>query len=73
MRIRLFGKGVAMARKKYGIMPDRPQLIARIRGDAGEYPVLGMDWRFNRVMIFRASELEWIPIEKVALEDAPEQ
>lgn len=57
-----------MARKKYGVMPENPQLIARVRGDAGAYPVHGADWHERKILIYRATEFEWIPIEKVALE-----
>ncbi|WP_198362556.1 hypothetical protein [Burkholderia ubonensis] len=38
---------------KYGNMPANPNLIAKVRGDAGEYPVLGVDWFSNRVLLDR--------------------
>ncbi len=59
-----------MARaKKYGTMPPAPAFQAKVRGDAGIYKVWGIDWLHARVLIDRAG-LEWISIEKVALEPA---
>lgn len=55
--------------KKYGIMPAGLGLEARVRGDAGRYKVWGVDWLHHRVLVDRAG-LEWISIEKVALEPA---
>ncbi|HBP6378496.1 TPA: hypothetical protein L6A07_25275 [Pseudomonas aeruginosa] len=57
-------------RSKYGNMPSAPQLIAKVKGDAGAYKVWGIDWMHHRVLLDRAS-LEWVPIKNVALEPAP--
>lgn len=60
-----------MARpSKYGNMPTAPQLIAKVKGDAGSYKVWGLDWMHHRVLLDRAG-LEWVPIKNVALEPAP--
>lgn len=60
-----------MARpSKYGNMPSAPQLIAKVKGDAGAYKVWGIDWMHHRVLLDRAG-LEWVPIKNVALEPAP--
>jgi hypothetical protein len=57
-------------RSKYGNMPSAPQLIAKVKGDAGAYKVWGIDWMHHRVLLDRAG-LEWVPIKNVALEPAP--
>ncbi len=60
-----------MARpSKYGNMPTAPQLIAKVKGDAGSYKVWGLDWMHHRVLLDRAG-LEWVPIKNVSLEPAP--
>lgn len=60
-----------MPRKnKYGSMPPAPTYIAKVKGNAGVYKVWGFDWRNHRVLLDRAG-LEWMPIDKVALESAP--
>lgn len=51
---------------KYGNMPADPALMATVKGDAGTYRVLGVDWWNHRVLLDRAG-LEWIDIKKVAL------
>jgi len=51
---------------KYGNMPTDPELTATVKGDAGTYRVLGVDWWNRRVLLDRAG-LEWIDIKKVAL------
>lgn len=59
-----------MSRKsKYGAMPPALAVVAKVRGDAGTYKVWGVDWLHHRVLIDRAG-LEWVAIEKVALEPA---
>lgn len=63
--------GQRAVRAKYGVMPENPNLIAKVRGDAGKYPVLAIDWLNNRVMICRAQENEWFPINNVSLSNAP--
>jgi len=56
-----------VARKsKYGNMPPEPTYTATVRGDAGVYRVLGIDWMYHRVLLDRAG-LEWTPIKNVAL------
>lgn len=57
-------------RSKYGNMPSAPQLIAKVKGDAGAYKVWGIDWMHHRVLLDRAG-LEWGPIKNVALEPPP--
>lgn len=57
-------------RSKYGNMPSAPQLIAKVKGDAGAYKVWGIDWMHHRVLLDRAG-LEWVPIKNVALEPPP--
>ncbi|MGL4349520.1 MAG: hypothetical protein ACRDC7_00535 [Aeromonas veronii] len=49
-------------------MPELVQYRAKVKGDAGEYKVFGIDWLNNRVLLNRTSTYEWVPIEKVALE-----
>lgn len=57
-----------MARKsKYGNMPEEPQYTAKVKGDAGVYRVLGIDWMNERVLLDRAG-LEWTRIKNVAFE-----
>lgn len=59
-----------MPRKsKYGLMPAALPWVAKVRGDAGVYRIWGVDWMQHRVLIDRAG-LEWISIDKVALESA---
>ncbi len=48
-------------RSKYGNMPSAPQLIAKVKGDAGAYKVWGIDWMHHRVLLDRAG-LEWVPL-----------
>jgi hypothetical protein len=65
------GRGVA-AMSKYGQMPPRPDIRAKVRGDAGTYTVWGFDWMNHRVVLDRAG-LEWVDIAKVQiLDSAPE-
>lgn len=60
-----------MSRKsKYGNMPDSPRYTAKVKGDAGEYKVWGIDWYHHRVLLDRAG-LEWTPIKNVALTPVP--
>lgn len=47
-------------------MPPEPTYTATVRGDAGVYRVLGIDWMYHRVLLDRAG-LEWTPIKNVAL------
>lgn len=42
-----------------------PKLKAKIIGDAGEYPVWGVDWINQKYLLYRASEYVWIPFHKV--------
>lgn len=56
-----------MARKKYGVMPEKPISEAKIKGDAGLYEVWGIDWLHRSVLINRAGEWGWFRIEKVQL------
>jgi len=37
----------------------------KVRGDAGEYDVWGIDWLNQKVYIYRASGYEWISFEKI--------
>jgi len=61
-----------MAREsKYGHMPENPNLIAKVRGDAGQYRVLGIDWWNQRVLLDRTVSNEWVDIAKIAIEPAP--
>lgn len=60
-----------MARSKYGNMPPKPAYTATVRGDAGTYEVWGIDWMNHRVLLNRASSLEWTPISKISLVPAP--
>ncbi|KWI38474.1 hypothetical protein WM04_02220 [Burkholderia ubonensis] len=55
---------------KYGNMPANPNLIAKVRGDAGEYNVLGVDWFSHRVLLDRTITNEWVDIAKVAIQAA---
>jgi hypothetical protein len=55
---------------KYGNMPPAPEYTAKVKGDAGTYRVLGIDWMHHRILLDRAC-LEWTPIEKVAFEPVP--
>ncbi|KVQ06941.1 MULTISPECIES: hypothetical protein [Burkholderia] len=55
---------------KYGNMPANPNLIAKVRGDAGEYHVLGVDWFSHRVLLERTITNEWVDIAKVAIQAA---
>jgi hypothetical protein len=57
---------------KYGNMPTNPRLTATVRGDAGTYNVLGIDWRNHRVLLDRAGD-EWLDIAKVAISDQQPQ
>lgn len=56
-----------MAQKKYGLIPPAPVFTAKVRGDAGTYRVLGINWYERRVLVDRAG-LEWISAEKIALD-----
>ncbi len=59
-----------MTRKsKYGTMPEAPDYIAKVKGDAGTYKVWGVDWMNHRILLDRAG-LEWTPITNVSLEPA---
>lgn len=62
-----------MTRKKYGIMPPNPNLVAKVRGDAGVYDVWAIDWNHHKVQIYRALSYEWLPIDKVALSEREEE
>ncbi|KVP26092.1 hypothetical protein WJ85_34825 [Burkholderia ubonensis] len=55
---------------KYSNMPVNPNLIAKVRGDAGEYRVLGIDWFSHRVLLDRTITNEWVNIAKVAIQPA---
>lgn len=59
---------MAKRKSKYGNMPEFVQYRAKVKGDAGEYKVFGIDWLNNRVLLNRTSTYEWVSIEKVALE-----
>jgi hypothetical protein len=48
-------------------MPPALAYTAKVRGDAGEYKVWGIDWMNHRVLLDRA-DFVWMPINKVALE-----
>lgn len=60
-----------MAKSKYGHMPEPLDVIAKVRGDAGTYKVLGVDWTKDLVLLDRTCVPEWVPISKVALIPAP--
>jgi len=55
-------------RKIYGIHPSRPEYVAKIKGDAGRYPIWGLDWYNNRAIVSRAGALELISFDKIAFE-----
>ncbi|KVO15103.1 hypothetical protein [Burkholderia ubonensis] len=55
---------------KYGNMPANLNLIAKVKGDAGEYRVLGVDWFSHRVLLDRTITNEWVDIAKVAIQTA---
>lgn len=57
---------------KYGNMPPEPEYTAKVKGDAGTYRVLGIDWYHHRVLLDRAG-LEWTPINKVTFDTTPAQ
>lgn len=50
-------------------MPPEPEYTAKVKGDAGTYRVLGINWMHHHVLLDRAG-LEWTAIEKVAFESA---
>ncbi|GAB1077903.1 TPA: hypothetical protein QDZ84_002890 [Shewanella algae] len=58
-----------MGKKVFGVMPDKPQEVsfAKIKGDAGVYQVWGINWLSKEVLIYRAGEHLWFPIQKVKL------
>lgn len=56
-----------MGKSKYGQMPTLPSYIAKVKGDAGEYRVLAVDYINNKLYLDRVGG-EWIPIAKIALE-----
>ncbi|AMN82568.1 hypothetical protein AYR47_31575 [Pseudomonas azotoformans] len=58
-------------KSKYGSMPSEPEYTAKVKGDAGIYRVLGIDWMHHRVLLDRAG-LERTSIEKVAFEPTPD-
>lgn len=58
-----------MGRKsKYGNMPERPECLAKVKGDAGLYTVWGVDWMNHKILIDRAG-LEWTDIAKITFVD----
>ncbi|WP_137887663.1 hypothetical protein [Pseudomonas sp. 2FE] len=61
-----------MSRKQYGNLPLRPSYTAKIQGDSGVYDVWGIDWYNERVQVYRAPVLEWVPISQVNLEQLPQ-
>lgn len=38
---------------------------AKVKGDAGTYDVWGIDWKDQKVCVYRASAFEWIPFAKI--------
>lgn len=57
-----------MARKsKYGNMPEAPNYRAKVKGDAGAYKVLAVNWWDHTVLLNRPEGYpEWLPIAKIA-------
>ena len=55
-----------MTNKIYGIHPVKPDYLIKIRGDAGLYPLWGIDWYNHRVTVYRAGAVESLPFENVA-------
>lgn len=55
---------------KKGEMPEKPSLTAKLKGDAGIYPVLGFNWLDRTVLINRTLELVWMDMDKITLKDA---
>ena len=51
----------------YGEMPTAPEYQAKVKGDGGIYKVWGLDWLNHRVLIYRAMEYQWYPIDKIRL------
>lgn len=60
------GRKLAEMTGKYGRMPPRPDIRAKVRGDAGVYAVWGFDWMEHRVLLDRAG-LEWVDIARVEI------
>lgn len=54
-------------RSKYGNIPPVPEYRAKVKGDAGTYHVLGIDW-MNRMVLLDRAGLEWTSIKNVAFE-----
>jgi hypothetical protein len=54
-------------RSKYGNMPPVPEYRATVKGDAGVYHVLGIDW-MNRMVLLDRAGTEWTPIKNVAFD-----
>jgi hypothetical protein len=38
----------------------------KVRGDAGEYDVLGIDWLNQKVYVYRASECVWLLFSRIS-------
>ena len=57
-----------MEKFEYGELPPAPDhLVCQIRGDALLYPLLGLDWLNQRVLVGRAGG-EWIAAADVQLD-----
>lgn len=45
----------------------------KIKGDAGEYKVWGVDWENNTLYIARACGMEWVSFDKIQWIKTPER
>jgi len=45
-------------------LKDRPNIKVKIKGDGGEFEVWGIDWYYERVLVYRAGTTEWISFLK---------
>ena len=42
-------------------------ITCKIKGDAGEYDVLGIDWYEHKILVARACGNEWVGLHKIKL------
>jgi hypothetical protein len=48
-------------------IPERPEWLVKIKGDAGAYKIWAIDWLNQKALVCRACGDEWVSLSKLTI------